>query len=72
MENQFELTAQERHSSLWIKIQKHYEDLLQRERVRNDSPKQTEEGTQFIRGKIALLKELQKLGNKQEEQPEEE
>ncbi len=57
-EFEFKLTRHEVTGSTWLKIQKLFASMLQREREKNDSPTLAPEKTQAIRGKIALLKEL--------------
>jgi len=65
----FELTQQDKQSHLWLKLKKHFEYILQRERIKNDH-QQSDVGT-AVRGKIALAKELIALGEKKEKEEEE-
>jgi hypothetical protein len=60
-EYEFKLTRHELSGSTWLKVQKLFESMLQREREKNDSLTLTQQKTDSIRGKIALIKELQGL-----------
>lgn len=56
----FELTAQDKQSHLWSKIQKHFAHILERERKINDK-RASQDDTNFTRGKISLVNELIRL-----------
>ena len=66
-EYEFRLTRHELSGSTWLKTQKLFDSMLQREREKNDSLSLTPEKTLAIRGKIALIKELQGLDAEQRE-----
>jgi hypothetical protein len=57
----FTLTAEDRHSALWRRLEAHLTDKLARARGRNDHP-MPEANTASIRGEIKILSELIKLG----------
>ena len=57
----FELGAGERRSPTWIALEEHYTKRLADLRAQNDTPKD-ELATAMLRGKIAEVKELLKLG----------
>lgn len=57
----FELTKQERESSVWKKLEAHYKGRLELRRTQNDGDKSAEE-TAKLRGRIAEIKELLGLG----------
>jgi hypothetical protein len=58
---EFDLTAIERASSVWIKVDAFLKDRLQRLREKNDRALPPDE-TAKVRGEIATLKALLRLG----------
>lgn len=59
MTETFQLTTQERHSTLWARLMKHFEDKLATARARNDDA--DEATTAKLRGQIAAYKTLMEL-----------
>jgi hypothetical protein len=57
----FTLTAEDRQSSLWRRLEMHLIERLASARRRNDHP-MPETNTASIRGEIKILSELIKLG----------
>lgn len=57
----FALTPGERQHPLWLKLKAHLEERLAGHRLKNDN-NLTQDETQKVRGRIAELKELLKLG----------
>lgn len=51
------LTEADRHSPVWLKLEKYLEDELRKARLRNDGDLNSEE-TARLRGKISMLKVL--------------
>lgn len=69
---EFTLNRVELASSTWNKTQKLFEEMLKREREKNDNPKHDSIMTSYNRGKIALLKELIELNKELREKKDEE
>lgn len=57
----FELSTQERHDPLWIKLTENFEDRIARLRESNDAIDATPDQTLKIRTEIELYKKLLKL-----------
>jgi hypothetical protein len=57
----FQLTASERQSALWLRLQSHLEDMLADLREQNDN-ESTPERTAKLRGRIAAVKDFLALG----------
>lgn len=53
--DRFELSAHERHSELWKRLKKHFEERLEAHRRNNDEPA-SDERTARLRGRIAETK----------------
>ncbi len=58
----FELTSNDKVSSLWLRLRAHLEDRLADARRRNDQPELPEQQTAVLRGEIRSLKRLIALG----------
>ena len=58
----FDLTAHDKASSLWLRLRAHLEDRLAATRARNDATL-TEQDTATLRGEIRCLKQLMRLGD---------
>lgn len=56
------LDANDKKSPLWVKIKTHYEQRLEMLRRKNDKRRSDEE-TDYLRGRIAEVKELLTLGD---------
>jgi hypothetical protein len=59
---QFELSSVEKGSQVWLKIEGYLKQRLERLRLRNDKHLSPEETAQ-VRGEIAALKALLRLGS---------
>jgi hypothetical protein len=57
----FSLSSQERHSALWKRLEAYFAQRLAKLRADNDRP-QTEMQTAQLRGHIACLKQIIRLG----------
>ena len=55
------LNELDRNSATWKKITKYLESELLILRIKNDNPKKTERGTQYIRGEIKSVRNLMAL-----------
>ncbi len=63
LEPLFALTAEELHSTAWLKIRSHYECELEKLRSKNDGD-QPPEATAKLRGRIMEIKKLLALETK--------
>lgn len=57
---EFQLSEQDKATSLWVRLLSHFEDRLALARIRNDAPL-TEAETAVLRGEIKALKALIRL-----------
>jgi len=60
--DRFKLSEQDKHSSLWVRLEAQLIERLDRARRKNDDPKLTEARTAALRGEIECLKGLIALG----------
>lgn len=56
------LSAQDRASPLWARLEKHFAQRLTEARAQNDSPELSEAKTAALRGEIRVWKGLIELG----------
>jgi hypothetical protein len=59
----FALTANDKASSLWLRLRAHLEERLSAARMVNDNASLSEQDTAALRGRIRLLKSLIALGD---------
>lgn len=57
------LTAEERQSTVWLKIKEHLQSRLGSHRILNDNVMLTEIETARLRGRVQELKDLLKIDN---------
>ncbi len=62
MTEDFALSAAEKQSPLWLALKAHFIDRLDVARQRNDALSLPDHETAALRGKIACLKEMIRLG----------
>lgn len=58
----FKLQPQDRTNPLWLRLEKHMQQVLAEQRALNDATRPMDK-TEHIRGRIAQLKELLALGD---------